>query len=102
MTNNYTAHNIEEMLSETNKVVSIEIAILKQGLRDLASVDLTTRLDAIEWLAKKDFQELLGRLKLDSTKVQTSIQALMLYPLESRKVVVEDMIGILDSLKDRD
>ena len=56
----------------------------------------------IEWLAKKDFQELLGRLKLDSTKVQTSIQALMLYPLESRKVVVEDMIGILDSLKDRD
>ena len=102
MTNNYTANNIELMLSETNKVVSIEIAILKQGLRDLASVDLTTRLDAIEWLAKKDFQELLERLKLDSAKVQTSIRALMLYPVESRKVVVEDMIGILDSLKDRD
>ncbi len=102
MTNKYTANNIDLMLSETNKVVSIEIAILKQGLRDLASVDLTTRLDAIEWLAKKDFQELLRRLKLDSAKVQTSIQALMLYPVESRKIVVEDMIGILDSLKDRD
>jgi hypothetical protein len=102
LTNNYTAHNIERMLSESNKVVSIEIAVLKQGLRDLASVDLMTRLEAIEWLADKNFQELLERLKLDKKKVLTSIQALMLYPLESRKVVVEDMIGILDSLKDRD
>jgi len=90
------------MLSESNKVVSIEIAVLKQGLRDLASVDLMTRLEAIEWLADKNFQELLERLKLDKKKVLTSIQALMLYPLESRKVLVEDMIGILDSLKDRD
>lgn len=102
MTNNYTAHNIERMLSESNKVVSIEIAVLKQGLRDLASVDLMTRLEAIEWIADTSFPKLLERLKLDKDKVFNSIQALMLYPLESRKVVVEDMIGILDSLKDRD
>ena len=102
MTNNYSAHNIERMLSESNKVVSIEIAVLKQGLRDLASVDLMTRLEAIEWIADTSFPKLLERLKLDKDKVFDSIQALMLYPLESRKVVVEDMIGILDSLKDRD
>lgn len=90
------------MLSESNKVVSIEIAVLKQGLRDLASVDLMTRLEAIEWIADTSFPKLLERLKLDKDKVFDSIRALMLYPLESRKVVVEDMIGILDSLKDRD
>jgi len=102
LTNNYTAHNIERMLSESNKVVSIEIAVLKQGLRDLASVDLMTRLEAIEWIADTSFPKLLERLKLDKDIVFDSIRALMLYPLESRKVVVEDMIGILDSLKDRD
>ena len=74
----------------------IQTLIVKQALRDLASVKLRLREDALAFFFSKDFRTMSEQMKMDHVFFEMAIKELIQYPLVSRKRLVETMIKNLE------
>ena len=74
----------------------IQTLIVKQALRDLASVKLRLREDALAFFFSTDFRTMSEQMNMDHVFFEMAIKELIQYPLVSRKRLVETMIKNLE------
>ena len=79
-----------------NHMNKIQTLIVKQALRDLASVKLRLREDALAFFFSTDFRTMSEQMKMDHVLFEMAIKELIQYPLVSRKRLVETMIKNLE------
>ena len=90
-------------LPEKKSYKKMDIAILKQTIRDLASKEMKTRIEAkilpdrtIKKFKSSSFFRLCDRLNLNASDIKNSLDTLMDYPLISRKALSEEIARFID------
>tara|TARA_R100001510_G_C7656678_1_gene216981 strand:+ start:3945 stop:4208 length:264 start_codon:yes stop_codon:yes gene_type:complete len=86
-----------EEIKKSN-VISLDKAYLKQALRDLASVDVKIRTGALRWLSEEHYLDVITRLDINPNSFAKALKNLLVYPPESRKVLVKDMEKLIDKI----
>tara|TARA_B100000963_G_C22431555_1_gene582404 strand:- start:298 stop:582 length:285 start_codon:yes stop_codon:yes gene_type:complete len=83
-------------LPEKKSYKKMDIAILKQTIRDLASKEMKTRIEANKFIQSNSFYRLCERLNLNTPDIKNSLHTLMDYPLISRKALSEEIARFID------
>tara|TARA_R100000935_G_scaffold58894_1_gene99209 strand:+ start:15425 stop:15679 length:255 start_codon:yes stop_codon:yes gene_type:complete len=76
----------------------LQFAVLSQAIRDCASVNRTTQVEAIEWFISDDFNSFCKELDLDTYSLRESMMSVMATPKAMLKNNAEDTISSLRAL----
>ena len=77
----------------------LEMAILKQAVRDVASKDSKVSSKALLYFFSKDFENFCDEHELDGMLVRRSIKKMYRYPKISRQKVANDITKLIDNLE---
>ena len=78
-------------------LVKLDMAILKQAIRDLASKDSKLEDGSLSYFTTKSFFMLCQRNTIDVDSIVSSIKELKKYPLISRKKLANQIAKLIDN-----
>ena len=82
--------------SRMKEAISVNKAVFKQTIRDLASKNTKLSNDAKLFIQSKHFSEILNRLGIEQSFIDEALRQLSEYPIVTRKKVAEQMARMLD------
>ena len=87
----------DEKIRQMKEAISVNKAVFKQTIRDLASKNTKLSDDAKLFIQSKHFSEILNRLGIEQSSIDEALKQLSEYPIVTRKKVADQMARMLDS-----
>ncbi len=88
-----------KLLKMQKHIEKIQTLIIKQALRDLASVKPKLREESLAFFLSTDFRLMSEQMNIDRDYVVLALKELVEYPIIARKKLVEEMVENLEGIK---
>ncbi len=79
---------------------TLEMAVLKQAVRDIASVNTKTSTEAFAYFYSKDFEDFCKRHDIDKKPIRKAVKTLFSSGIHYRKKSADQIAKLIDSIEE--